>query len=442
MVNQRRTYFGVEAGGWWMLFVLWLLYAVSFLERYIVTMLIDPIKQDLGLTDLQMGLILGPAFAVCYALATVPLGWAADRFSRRKVIFGGVAIWSLATMSVAVARTFGGLFAARAGVGLGEAALTPSAYSLIADRFPRKRLTIAFAVFQTGVKFGSAAAFIVGGYLLAHAETLGEISLFGHELYRWQFVMLLAGAPGFVLGILVFTFPEPNRSAPPAATPERLLPFLKFRRRLIVQLTIGFTFMSICPVALTTWVPTFISRQYGWTPVEYGTALGIINILAGVTVVLKGGIVDWLFARGMTDAHVRFYCWLLVAMLPVACGAFFVPDARVFLGLYGLLQLVVIPYTFYANAAMTMIVPSALRGRVFAIQLLVFNMVGAATGPVIVGFLTDRVFGDTAKVGQSIALTLGVCMTAALICLWTVLGELRRAVAHANGAQGGGMANP
>lgn len=148
MVSTRRTFFGVEAGGWWMLFVLWLLYAVSFLERYIITMLVDPIKRDFDLTDLQMGLILGPAFAICYALATVPLGWAADRFSRRKVIFGGVAVWSLATMSVAVARTFGGLFAARAGVGLGEAALTPSAYSLIADRFPRKRLTIAFAIFQ------------------------------------------------------------------------------------------------------------------------------------------------------------------------------------------------------------------------------------------------------------------------------------------------------
>ena len=96
-----------------------------------------------------------------------------------------------------------------------------------------------------------------------------------------------------------------------------------------------------------------------------------------------------------------------------------------------------IPYTFYANAAMTMIVPSALRGRVFAIQLLVFNMVGAATGPVIVGFLTDRVFGDTGRVGESIALTLGVYVSAALICLWTVLGELRRAVVHANGAYAG-----
>ena len=411
-----------------MLFVLWLLYSVSFLERYIVTMLVDPMKRDLGLSDLQMGLILGPAFAVCYAAATIPFGWLADRFSRRSVIFGGVTIWSIATMGVGLARSFGALFGVRIGVGLGEAALTPTAYSLVSDGFPRERLTIAFAIFQTGVKFGSAAAFIVGGALLTYANSLGDISFGGFKLFPWQFVMLVAGAPGIVIAWLVFTFREPARVTPIAVSADGLVPFLKSHRRLMTLMGLGFTFMSVCPSALSMWVPSFILRNYGWSPVQYGTALGLINILAAVTVVFKGGLVDWLFARGMADAHIRFYCWLLVIGIPIACGAFFVPDARLFLALYGVLQVIVIPYSFYANATLSIVVPSHFRGRIFGTMLLMFSLVGGAIGPVIVGFLTDRVFGGPANVGISLAVTLGFCMPAALICLVRVLGEVRCAV--------------
>lgn len=130
----------------------------------------------------------------------------------------------------------------------------------------------------------------------------------------------------------------------------------------------------------------------------------------------------------MRDAHLRFYCWLLVGSLPIGVGAFFMPDARLFLVMYGLLQVVVLAYTFYVNAALSIIVPPHLRGRVFASLLLVFNLVGGTIGPVLVGFLTDDVFRSEAAVGRSLAVTLGICMPAALICLTASLGELRRVV--------------
>ncbi len=427
----RRQVFGVDPGTWWMLFVLWLLYAVSFLERYIVTMLVDPIKGDLGLSDLQMGLILGPAFAVTYALATLPFGWAADRFSRRAVIVMGVTIWSLSTMGAGISRSFTGLFATRVGVGIGEAALTPSAYALISDSFPQKRLTLAFAIFQTAVKVGSALAFVVGGALLVWATAHGQFAVGGLVLAPWQVVMVLAGLPSFLLVFLLFTFRVPKRLAikDPSAPQEALLPFLRERKRLMSLIVLGFTFISVCPSALTLWVPTFISRNYGWTPMQYGTALGVISLLAGVTVVVKGALVDWLFARGMRDAHLRFYCWLLAGTFPLAISAFFMPDARLFLAMYAVLQIVVVPFTFYVNAVLSIIVPQHLRGRIFAGLLLSYSFVGGAIGPVVVGFLTDNVFGYEAAVGRSLAVTLGVCMPAAFICLWASLGELRRIVA-------------
>jgi MFS family permease len=432
----RRQAFGVYLGTWWMLAVLWVLYAVSFLERYIVTMLVEPIKGDLSLSDFQMGLILGPAFAISYSLSTLPFGWAADRFSRRSVIVAGVTIWSFATMGAGIVRSFVGLFTSRVFVGVGEAALTPSAYALISDSFPQNRLTLAFAIFQTAVKAGSALAFVVGGALIVWATAHGSFALGALVLAPWQMVMVLAGLPSFLLVFLLFTFRVPKRIIvrDESGPQEALLPFLRQRKRLMGLIALGFTFISVCPSALTLWVPTFISRTYGWTPTQYGTALGIISLLAALTVVVKGALVDWLYGRGMRDAHVRFYCWLLIGAVPIAISAFFMPDARLFLGLYAVLQIVVIPYTFYVNAVLSIVVPAPLRGRVFAGLLFAFNFTGGAIGPVVVGFLTDTVFGSEAAIGKSLAVTLGFCMPAAFLCLWSSLGELRRIITETDEA--------
>ena len=195
---------------WWMVGVLFFLYMLSILDRIVITMLVTPIKQDLLLSDFQMSVILGPAFAIFYALFGLPLGWAADRYPRRWVVFLGVTLWSLMTMMSGLARSFGALLVARIGVGVGEAALGPSAYSLLADEFPRERLTTAISVYQMAAKFGTAAAFAVGGIAIAFATHLVAMDIpFVRDAKPWQLVFLMLGLPGLLAGLLAFTFSDP-----------------------------------------------------------------------------------------------------------------------------------------------------------------------------------------------------------------------------------------
>jgi MFS family permease len=417
-----------DSGAYWMLALLWLLYSLAFLDRYILGMLVDPIKADLGLSDFQISLILGPAFAICYAIATLPAGWAADRFPRRTVAYVGVTLWSIASMSSGFANSFPALFAARVCVGVGEAGLSPTAYAMIADRFPRNRLTTASAIFQTGIKAGSAAAFGIGGLLLTVAIGLGHLDFFSFSLAPWQMVMVWVGLPGLILGPLLFLVSEPKRKAVAAVDKPSLRPFLLAHRRLLIPVMIGFSLASICSSATMAWVPTYINRAFGWSPLHYGAVLSGLSALGALVLVAKSSIVDWLFARGMRDAHVRFYCWILAISIPVSIYIFFVKDIYVFFAMLAFLQVAMISYSVYATASLSLITPHALRGRVTALFLLFVNLAGSGLGALVVGALTDYVFKDQQKLGMSLALTMGVAMPGALAALWYSLAEWRRII--------------
>lgn len=418
-----------DAGAYWMLALLWLLYSLSFLDRYILGMLVEPIKAHLGISDFQISLILGPAFAICYAVATLPAGWAADRFQRRKVAYVGVTLWSIASMSSGFANSFLALFIARVCVGVGEAGLSPTAYAMIADRFPRHQLTTASAIFQTGIKAGSAAALGIGGLLLTVAIGIGHIDILSFRFEPWQMVMLWVGLPGLILGPLLFLVSEPKRkTVKAAADAPSLKPFLIAHRRLLIPVILGFSLASICSSATMAWVPTYISRAFGWSPLHYGAVLSGLSLLGALVLVLKSSIVDWLFARGMRDAHVRFYCWVLAVSIPVSVYIFFVKDIYVFFGMLAFLQVAMISYSVYATASLSLITPHELRGRVTALFLLMVNLAGSGLGALVVGALTDYVFRDQQKLGMSLALTMGVCMPGALAALWYSLAEWRKVI--------------
>jgi MFS family permease len=417
-----------DAGAYWMLALLWLLYSLAFLDRYIIGMLVDPIKAGLGISDFQISLILGPAFAISYALATFPAGWAADRFQRRKVAYVGVTLWSIASMSAGFANSFIALFFARVCVGMGEAGLSPTAFAMIADRFPRNRLTTASAIFQTGIKVGSAAALGIGGILLTLAIGIGHFDIYSFRFQPWQMVMLCVGLPGLAIGPLLFLVAEPNRTLSATAEAPALKPFLVAHRRLLIPVILGFSLASICSSATMAWVPTYIGRAFGWSPLDYGAVLSGLSILGALVLVVKSSIVDWLFARGTRDVHVRFYCWILAISIPVSVYMFFVKDVYVFFGMLAFLQVAMISYSVYATASLSLITPYALRGRVTALFLLTINLAGSGLGALIVGALTDYVFRDQQKLGMSLALTMAVAMPGALAALWYSLAEWRKVI--------------
>lgn len=185
----------VPAASWWMLFVLFVLYVNSFIDRLVLTMLVSPIKADLQLSDVQVSILMGPAFAIFYALFGLPLGWAADRYPRRWVIYLGVSIWSMAAAAGGLAQSFVPLLLSRIGVGAGEASLTPAAYSLMGDNFPRRRLTIAMSIYQSGSQVGTAAAFAIGGLIIGFTTQMDTVvwPLLG-VLRPWQLSLILTGA--------------------------------------------------------------------------------------------------------------------------------------------------------------------------------------------------------------------------------------------------------
>jgi Arabinose efflux permease len=435
MSDSARTPTEEPRGGraaWWMLVVLVTLYMLSMLDRHIIVMLVEPIKADLRLTDFEVSLVLGPAFGLCYAVFGLPLGWAADRLPRRQVIFWGVVVWSLATMLSGLAGGLLVLFASRMLVAIGEASLTPAAHSLMSDSFPKQRLSTAMAVYSTGPKGGTSVAFIVGGLLIAAASAAGTQTLPGFgALEPWRFVMLAVGAPGIVLALLAFSFREPPRRSRTtsdfgaAAAEEGILVFLRRRWQLFVPFFAGFCLVSIASVGMQTWVPSYMARQFGWTPAQYGPALGVINGLGAFTLVLKGLVVDWLYARGVRDAPLRFYFWLLVIFTPLAGLAYMISDPILFLVAYGLVAVVAVPYVLYAAATIQMVSPVAFRGRMSAVLLFVATIASTGFGPTAIAFLTDYVFRDPGKLGVAIAAVSVVCMTGAILCLGHAMRVLR-----------------
>lgn len=214
-----------QGRAWGMVAALFLIYVFAWLDRLTISMMVAPVKASLGLGDFQMSLILGPSFAISYAIFGIPLGWAADRYSRRLVIFFGVLIWALATVACGFSTSFGTLMLCRIFVGIGEAALLPASYALIADAFSKDWVTMATSVFQTAGKFGSAAAFGLGGMAIAFAKSLEGMNfpLHGPASY-WQIAFTLIGAPGLLLMFLVFTFPIPAAVLKAGRTGMPLLP--------------------------------------------------------------------------------------------------------------------------------------------------------------------------------------------------------------------------
>jgi MFS family permease len=433
-VPSEQTRRKVPGQAWWALAVLSYFYVLSFMDRYILTMLVDPIQADLGINDFEMGLILGPAFGLVLGIFAVPFGLLADRKSRRTIVASAVGFWSAATMACGLANSFAALFLARVGVGAGEAAISPAATSLLADKFPRERLTTAVAIYSSGSKLGSASAYGFGGILLGLlGGTALSVPLLG-DVEPWQMVFILVGLPGALSALLVYTFSEPLRRGRKSAEPPRpglLLEFLKSHRRLLIPMYGGFALITLCGNALLAWVPTFVSRHYGMDPAHFGPALGIVSFIAAPVLVLKGVIVDWIYSRGGKDAHLRFYSWLLFGTTPVAMVVFFMPDPWMFFALYGILLVITIPSMMYLQACLALLAPNELRGQLTGVGYTIYSILGVGGGPTIIGALTNFLFHDEAKVGWSLALVLSTGIPAGAVLLRMSMKPLRAAVAEA-----------
>ncbi len=405
---------GVSRGyAWYVLLLLTLVYVASFIDRQILAILMEPIKQEFGVSDTAMGLLTGFAFVAFYTLAGIPIARLADRGSRKRIIAVSLVLWSLMTAASGLAQSFAALVAARMLVGIGEAGCNPSAHSLIADYFPLQRRATALSVYACGVYVGSALAFLAGGWVLAR--------------YDWRTAFYLVGLPGLLLAAAVaFTMRELPRGHAEAqrvaASQPPLMEGLRYLwgRRAYVLIVFGTALQALSGYAVITWGATFLARAHGMSWTEIGTSLGWIIGIAGTAGALFGG---WLADR-MGGRDVRWYMRLpalqaLVAA-PFAAGFALLPQAVQSLACF-------VPYyalgAMYVGPMFAMIqglVELRMRATAAAIMLFVANMVGLGLGPLLVGLLNDHVFGPVhgaAAIRYSM-LTVGVIGGFSSILFW------------------------
>jgi MFS family permease len=398
------------AYGWYVVALLVMGYAFGVVDRIIIGLLVQPIKADLQLTDTEIGIIQGLAFALFYSLFTLPIGILVDRWRRTTVVWSGVAVWSAATIGCGLANSFGTLFGARVLVGAGEATTTPGSSSLIADYFPPHLRPRAYGVYAMGGSLGIGIAYMLGGVAIGFAEDVQRTfpALLGGYA-QWHIVFFLVGFPGLLLALLMaLTMKEPARRGTVATTGKiSLLPLwreLRTNRVALLAVMIG-TIMNVMIVnAQLSWFPTLFVRVHQWEPARIAGALSLVGVPFGLfSAVTAGWALSWLVKRGREDGPILVM--MLQCAVWVVFGTFKALAPSPYLALAGHVMTSLFA-TWAVTAALTalnQVTPNQLRGQVVAVYTLFTGLVGVAVGSGAVGILNDLVFTSPTGVGPSLA---------------------------------------
>jgi MFS family permease len=402
---------------WYVTIVLMLCYTLSFVDRQILSLLVSQIKADLGVNDTRIGLLQGFSFALFYAVMGLPLGRIADLTNRRNLIAICITFWSFFTASCAGARSFATLFLARMGVGVGEAGLNPSSFSILSDYFSKERLGAALSVFYIGNLLGSSLALIVGGTAVQAVTRQPAITLpILGSIASWRLTFLIVGIPGLLFSLLVFTVREPVRTSMARDSGgavkmglEETFRQVSARWQSIVGISLGFVFQSACNYGFTAWVPTYFLRVHGWSIGETGRALGFVIFPLGCLGLYVGGYLSerWL-RRGVVDGPLLVAIPSAIGIVLFLAPAMLMPTAAWSLALIGPGFFFLVLPMGTSTAALQVIFPNQVRAQVGALYLFILNLGGLTLGPGLPGVFTDYLFKNPKMVGASTALTMAI----------------------------------
>lgn len=404
---------------WYVVIILTAVYMLSFVDRTILGMLVGPIQAELGISDTEFGYLTGFAFTIFYVLLGIPLGRIADSRSRRNLVVGGILVWSFFTGLSSLARSYATLFAARVGVGVGEASLSPSAYSMITDYFPNRKLGVAISVYNMGIFLGISAAFLLGGTVVDLVTRTPEavVPLLG-AMASWRVTFLIVGIPGILFAILMFTVIEPVRRDPGGVRSAGKLGLAEvwreigLRRASLLGISMGMVFQSSQVYALLTWATAAFERTYGWTPGQTGRPLALILLTFGCLGMYVGGLWSdrWL-KRGVPEAPLRVGVVAGIGTLIFFAPALAMPTP-------GLALSLLVPGLFFTAlpmgitiAALQRIFPNQARGQVSAVFLFFLNLGGYPLGAILPGYLNDTFFDDPASISTAVVMTIGIAAT-------------------------------
>ena len=398
---------------------------LSYIDRQIISLVVQPIKAAFVLSDTQVGLLQGLAFSLCYAIAGLPLALAVDRSNRVRLASACVAVWSVATSACGMVSTYAGLLIARATTAVSEAGFSPAALSILSDISPPQRIARMGAIYLLGPALGVGLALMLGGWTLEKLQAANGLHLFGLQLAPWQGLFVCIGAPGlFVAIIILLVIREPKRTDAAIAArrvhgdSRSLFAALRTTGDFLIPYVIGTTLIMLVQFAQAAWVPTFFVRQWGFEPHAVGQTLGPIFIVCAIA----GAITTGVLAKGEDGQRTleRVVTIVLagaavlgpaVVLLPL------VPNYTFALIAYGVLAFSFSAIASLATAPMLLVMPSAVRGQSIAAGGFLLAVFGGGGGPLLVGVVTDYVLRDEAKLGVSIAIVCGTSVIAGVISM-------------------------
>ena len=431
---------------WYGVGVFTIVTALALIDRQILVLLVEPIKQHLQISDTRMSLLMGFAFVMFYAFMGLPIARLADVKSRRVIIGIGVAAWSFMTACCGLAQNYWQLFLARIGVGAGEACYSPAVFSIVGDSFPPQQLAKASAVISTGFYLGSGAALIVGGVIIEAATSMPNfvIPVIG-EIRPWQTTFLIVGLPGLLVACLMRTVHEPKRRGllihidehgrpvKPASLPLKvILKWLQDDWKTYLGIYGGMAVSAMAGVGASAWLPTFFIRTYGWNAAEVGLAMGLVMLIIAPAGLLTGGfLAEWLYKKGQDDANMRVALISSILSVPIAILYPLMPSPYLALALYALNIFFVSLQPGTQNAALVQVTPNQMRAQATALYFFLVNLLGMGLGPLMIAGYTDYLFRSEADLRYSLTLHFAILGPLACLIFWFGIKPYRASVVRA-----------
>jgi len=409
---------------WVVILLFGLANATAFMDRSFLTLVAEPLRLSLKLSDVQIGALIGPAFILFYSLVALPIGWMADTFSRKKIVLSGLVLWSACVSLTGLSGRYWQLVATRMGLGIGEATLSPAAISIISDLVPRHAVSRAVALFIAIGALGAGFGAVLGGLLLgwlaqSHASTTPLPLISG--LLPWQQAFVIMGLPGLALAVITLVvLREPKRFSRAGQSEGfrwgQTVAFLATNRVSTLYVILGFSLVSTLP-AVGAWTPTFLIRTYGWTPARVGPAFGLVLMLTNPTGIFLGGLMsDLILRRGREDANLWVILVCLAAALPFFALFPLMPSGALALWVYAPANFLMMVCFGASTPVISILVPRGMRAQALAIMFLTGNLMGSL-GPMIFPLLTQYVFHDPRSLRYALIIVPLVVSPAAMLVL-------------------------
>ncbi|NIF46258.1 MFS transporter [Enterobacter sp. Ap-1006] len=422
---------GKNARAWGVLGFLVILSALASMSRFLPGLVVDPIKSTLLLDDIAIGLLQGPIFAAFFLLGSLPIGWLADRYQKRVILFVGIVIWSAATLAFGLVSSFTGLLVARACLAIGQATLQPVGWSILSKMFPPHRLSLVLGILASGTQIGVASSFLLGGFFIAYASEGGAVFSLMPNIEPWQKVFLLTGLLGVVASIFTLFIPKNSTSSPVSHSPDvtHFRQFLAENRRFLLTHFVGFSLLASMIHGAAAWMPTWLMRTHGMAIHEAGMLMAFMQFpVCAAGLIFSGWWVDRAWLRGRRDAHLRHF-FIVASVMAVLGGSAFLTGTSLLVPVvcYAAIQFIQ-PFSGVAGAALQIATPERYRGRISALFIMCYNAAGMAIGPGLVVIIQAYLF--TNDLGSAIGVTYLLLGSLAAITLWHCRQHFARTVSR------------